>query len=508
LKGPRPQAPEAAATAGTIALSAGASQDVDSALRAVLSATVATLGFDGGGIYLIDADGLTASVRYCQQLPPDFVAETRVVNVREGPYRELFLDDHPLFVEHYERLAPALAAKYGFKSIASVPLTDDGRVVGALNVACSRQSGFTAEQRRALVAIGRDVGGLLAKLNAAEARQSLQSHLEAVVEASQNLVLVVGKDRRVLYGNAAVRRALGYVRADLEGMRIAAVHPRQCRREALRAWADMSSGRTSSCILPLVTSDGVLLAVETLATHGTWDGLEVVFAKCRPVDPGRPRDVVDSIFVGVAWQRDPRVAAHELRVACLADLVAVQLGLGDEARDLAVAAAEVHDVGKAESTAMQPSGPSSPSDPSSPSGASAHADATGTPTEGHPRLGRDLLVNLGVGEPIPEIVLQHHERPDGSGYPAGLRGDAIRLEASIVAVADAAENLLRGRFGGKAAAETAARLRAGAGSAFHAEAAQACALIVESDFYEPPLCLDWAERASLGAGPRQAAEPG
>jgi HD-GYP domain-containing protein (c-di-GMP phosphodiesterase class II) len=62
----------------------------------------------------------------------------------------------------------------------------------------------------------------------------------------------------------------------------------------------------------------------------------------------------------------------------------------------------------------------------------------------HPVVGAELLRSWGLGEPA-TIVLQHHERIDGSGYPFGLRGDAIRLESRIVHAADAYVAMMRDR---------------------------------------------------------------
>lgn len=59
----------------------------------------------------------------------------------------------------------------------------------------------------------------------------------------------------------------------------------------------------------------------------------------------------------------------------------------------------------------------------------------------HPAVAHDILKEIHFPWPVADIVLQHHERVDGSGYPAGLRGDAILLEAKILAVADAVEAL-------------------------------------------------------------------
>ncbi len=63
----------------------------------------------------------------------------------------------------------------------------------------------------------------------------------------------------------------------------------------------------------------------------------------------------------------------------------------------------------------------------------------------HSQLGHDMLCELELPDRIPEIVLQHHERIDGSGYPARLSGNNILLEARIIAVAEAIEAMTSAR---------------------------------------------------------------
>jgi HD-GYP domain-containing protein (c-di-GMP phosphodiesterase class II) len=59
--------------------------------------------------------------------------------------------------------------------------------------------------------------------------------------------------------------------------------------------------------------------------------------------------------------------------------------------------------------------------------------------KGHPEVGYDILKKIEFPWPVAQIVLQHHERMDGSGYPQGLSGEEIILEARILAVADVVE---------------------------------------------------------------------
>jgi diguanylate cyclase (GGDEF)-like protein len=86
----------------------------------------------------------------------------------------------------------------------------------------------------------------------------------------------------------------------------------------------------------------------------------------------------------------------------------------------------------------------------------------------HPRVGADILRNVPFGAPVSELVLCHHERWDGLGYPAGLRGEAIPLGARILAIADCYSTLQADRPYRPARSETAAIavLREYAGTAF------------------------------------------
>lgn len=63
----------------------------------------------------------------------------------------------------------------------------------------------------------------------------------------------------------------------------------------------------------------------------------------------------------------------------------------------------------------------------------------------HPQVGANILKQIKYFKDIPEIVLQHHERIDGSGYPNGLKGDKIRIEAQILGIVDVYEAMISDR---------------------------------------------------------------
>lgn len=131
--------------------------------------------------------------------------------------------------------------------------------------------------------------------------------------------------------------------------------------------------------------------------------------------------------------RDPYVIEHSRHVARYARLMAQQLGLDPQRVDLIYQAGLVHDIGKLaipEAILFKP-GRLTP--------------AEYAIVKDHVAVGADLLDNFPSLHPIAAIVRYHHERFDGSGYPAGLQGEAIPLESRILALADAVEAMASDR---------------------------------------------------------------
>ncbi len=125
--------------------------------------------------------------------------------------------------------------------------------------------------------------------------------------------------------------------------------------------------------------------------------------------------------------RDPYTGSHQRRVADLARAIGLDMGLAAEMIDGLSLAAMVHDVGKVAvpSEILNKPGPLSKSE-------------WGL-IKNHPWTGHELLKDVEFPWPVADIILQHHERLDGSGYPDGLKEGEIKLEARILAVADVVE---------------------------------------------------------------------
>ena len=171
--------------------------------------------------------------------------------------------------------------------------------------------------------------------------------------------------------------------------------------------------------------------------------------------------------------RDPYTAGHQRRVAVLACAVAERLGCSESEIRLLRMAAQVHDVGKIGVPADILARPS------------RLTPAEFSLVKAHSGLAREILAPVDVGAPLAEIVGQHHERLDGSGYPDGLHGGQILPLARILAVADVAEAMISHRpYRPALPVEAAvAELRDGAGVRYDPDACRVCVeLLLDESF--------------------------
>ena len=133
------------------------------------------------------------------------------------------------------------------------------------------------------------------------------------------------------------------------------------------------------------------------------------------------------VAASISEKRDPYTAGHQQRVSRLAVAIATEMGLSEAQVDGIHFGSLIHDIGKIGVPAEILSKPSKL-----------------TPLEmslikTHSQAGYEVVKDIEFPWPMAQMILQHHERIDGSGYPAGLKGEEIILEARIIAVADTVE---------------------------------------------------------------------
>jgi PAS domain S-box-containing protein len=133
------------------------------------------------------------------------------------------------------------------------------------------------------------------------------------------------------------------------------------------------------------------------------------------------------VLVSAVEVRDPYTAGHQIRSADLARAIAIEMGLPKAIVDGIRMAGSIHDIGKLSVPAEILSKPTK------------LTNTEFSLIKEHPLKGYEILKNVESPWPLAQIVYQHHERMDGSGYPRKLKGNEIILEARIMAVADVVE---------------------------------------------------------------------
>ena len=135
------------------------------------------------------------------------------------------------------------------------------------------------------------------------------------------------------------------------------------------------------------------------------------------------------VMVSAVEVRDPYTAGHQTRSADLAQAIATEMGLPQDIIDGISLAGSIHDIGKLSIPAEILSKPTKLS------------EIEFSLIKEHARRGFEILKDVESSWPLAEIILQHHERMNGSGYPENLKGDDILMEARILAVADVVESM-------------------------------------------------------------------
>jgi len=192
---------------------------------------------------------------------------------------------------------------------------------------------------------------------------------------------------------------------------------------------------------------------------------------------GKLQRTLDGVIHAMALtieKRDPYTAGHQERVAHLACSMARTMDLGPEQVKGLGMAAHIHDIGKIRVPSEILSKPGQLS------------DIEFAIIKTHPKVGYDILRPIEFPWPVAETVYQHHEKMDGSGYPRGLSGKEILLEARIIAVADVVEAMAfhrpyRAALGIDKALTEIVR---GKGRLFDPEVVKACLAVFKGSRYQ------------------------
>ena len=285
---------------------------------------------------------------------------------------------------------------------------------------------------------------------------------------------------------------IGYTRGELMGAHVSLWNAQwnplelQSVLGKLAAKADRSEFETRHR-----RKDGTILDVEVSGQRLELSGQTLLYLSARDVTEKKraDRQILDQIeqlkssvmsTVEVATvlneMRDPYTAGHERRVAAIAAAIGAHLGFDEERQEGLRVAGHLHDVGKVIVPTEILSKPGK-------LGALEYQMI-----QGHAQAGFDVLKNVKFPWPVAEVALQHHERMDGGGYPQGLKGEAILLEARIMAVADVVEAMSSHRpyRSGLGIEEALAEVEGGGGTKYDRTVVEACLTLFRKEGYSIP----------------------
>jgi PAS domain S-box-containing protein len=305
------------------------------------------------------------------------------------------------------------------------------------------------------------------------------------VENAADLVFRTDNSGHFTFGNPAALRITGYEKEELIGKHFKMLIRPDMFKEAITFFADQLTRKMQNSYYeyPIITKDGHELwlgqNMQLLMEEDQVMGFQAVARDItdRKRAEEELRQTLDSlrkafgttiqVMVSAVEARDPYTSGHQIRSADLARAIATQMGLPHEKIDGIRMAGSIHDIGKLSIPAEILSKPTKLS------------EIEFSLIKEHSQKGYEMLKDVESPWPLAEIVFQHHERLNGSGYPRNLKGDEIIIEARIMAVADVVEAMASHRpyrpaLGLNAALEEIEKNR---GTLYDAGVADACLIL-------------------------------
>jgi PAS domain S-box-containing protein len=341
-------------------------------------------------------------------------------------------------------LRPFLEAQ-GVKSALMAPVRVDEQLWGVIGLEdCKRARVWSPPEADALRAVAGTLGAALQRREDERRLQASEARYRSAVEDQAELLCRTDSEGRLRFANPAFLaffgidedwqgrkfRAPGAAKGGAEGAGGFVMLPGADQLEISEERHRDRSGRPrwlQWSDRPLLDEAGNVAGYQSVARDIT-ESRQARQEKDRLVRELRSAlEGTAAALSQLVEQRDPYTAGHQRRVASLATAIARAMGLEAEQVAGVGFGALVHDLGKISVPVEILSKPSQLS------------AIELKLIQQHPESGWTILAPLDFPWPVAEMVRQHHERMDGTGYPRGLSGEEILLEARIIAVADAVE---------------------------------------------------------------------
>jgi PAS domain S-box-containing protein len=378
------------------------------------------------------------------------------------------------------------------RGLAALPLTHAGNPVGVLALYVSDPDYLSETTRRALWAVAQNVSYALDRFEERKRLAESEHRFRSLVEQSIVGIYMVDESR-FQYGNARLCEILGLSTVELlQRGPLDVVHAEDRALVRGKIGARVTGGVADERYeFRIVKPDGTIRHVGVHGRRFEYQGRPVVMGVLQDISDRfaaekkvllQMEEIHAAMHATVAavsrmmHLRDPYTAGHERRVAAIACGIGREMGLDVHRIEGLDVIGGLHDIGK---IAVPSEILTKPARLSS---------VEFSLVKEHASAGYQILKELKFPWPVAEAVLQHHERLDGSGYPQGLKGEAIVLEARILAIADVVESMASHRpYRAAIGIEPAlAEIEDGLGKRYDAGAAAACLRMFRERGYRIP----------------------
>jgi len=395
-----------------------------------------------------------------------------------------------------------MSQKAGFGSSASIPVFQNEKVTAMLNVYSQSPNAFDDETRTLLGEIAMDISYAMDNFAREEERNRAVRVLAESEQRFRNLVeqplagVAIIQEDKLRYVNPRFAEIFGYHSADdlinTDFLPLIAEKDRDEVRQKLNIPVDAGS-QSVACEFTGIRKDSTLIELGFHGTLSDFNEEPSVTALMQDITEKKQAEAkiqkyitqLQNVFVHtvevvntMSEMRDPYTAGHERRVADIAVAIGKEMGYSKRRLEGLKFSGLLHDLGKITLPAEMLAKPRK------------LTDSEYNLVKEHPQTGFDILTHVEFPWPIATMVLQHHERMDGTGYPFGLKGEEILFEARIIAVADVVEAMASHRpyRAGLGLTKALAEIKDGSGTLYDADIASACLRIFhEKKFVLPEI---------------------